>query len=58
MIHPGASLLCPPCDHCPEVAPGGATIRIGEDKNVLVLGRLTLCDLVVPPCTKICQSWV
>ena len=31
--------LCPSCDHCPEVALEGDTIRIGEDTNVVVLKK-------------------
>jgi hypothetical protein len=31
--------LCPSCDHCPEVALEGDTIRIGEDPNIVVLKK-------------------
>jgi hypothetical protein len=31
--------LCPACTACPEIVMEGDTIRIGEDKNVVVLKK-------------------
>lgn len=31
--------LCPACTACPEIAMEGDTVRIGEDKNVVVLKK-------------------
>jgi hypothetical protein len=31
--------LCPACSACPEVVLEGDTIRIGEDKNIVVLKK-------------------
>jgi len=38
--------LCPACMACPEVVMEGATIRIGEDKNVVVLTKAEWNQLV------------
>jgi len=31
--------LCPQCTECPEIVMEGDTVRIGEDKNVVVLKK-------------------
>jgi len=31
--------LCPQCTECPEVVIDGNTIRIGEDKNIVILKK-------------------
>ncbi len=45
--------LCPACTACPEIVMEGDTIRIGEDKNVVVLKKAewnVLVDAIIESC--------